>query len=487
MSHLLDFMLLAFSIVILIGIFSSKLSTRFGVPALLLFLVIGMLAGSDGPGGIHFNDAHVARTMGIIALIFILFSGGLDTEWRGVRKALIPGTLLATVGVVLTAALVGVFASSFLGFSTLQGLLLGAIVSSTDAAAVFSVLQSRSVGLSKRLRPLLEFESGSNDPMAVFLTVALIRLFEVPDMPAAELVFWFVRQMSIGAFLGIAMGNLFVRVVNKSRLEVEGLYPVLTFSLVLFLYGLASMLGGSGFLAVYLCGLTMGRREFLYKKSIARFHDGVAWLMQIMMFVTLGLLVFPSRLPAIAAPSLLLALFLMFVARPAAVFASLLPVRMRFQEKLLVAWVGLRGAAPIVLATFALLGSVPDADRIFNVVFFVVLTSVLIQGTSVPFVAKALGVDAPPAGKKRYPIEFEQTEGVDMELSEFLVPFNAAAAGKAIYELEFPEDCLITLVCRNERFIVASGKTVLEEGDAVLALVNERNAKQVQAILSRQR
>jgi cell volume regulation protein A len=257
----------------------------------------------------------------------------------------------------------------------------------------------------------------------------------------------------------------------------------MTLTMVLLAYSLTATIGGNGFLAVYLMGILMGRRDFLYKKYLSRFHDGVAWLMQIVMFVTMGLLVFPSHLPSIIGVAMLVSGFLIFAARPLSVFISLALARLSVRDKLMISWVGLRGAAPIILATFALLAKVPGAETIFNIVFFIVLTSVILQGTTVPWVARRLGVDAPLSVKRRYPIEFEQVAQGDTDLLEMVVPYNSNAVGKALFELNLPSDALVTLVCRNEQFIVASGKTMLEEGDVMLVLGNTESLKTVQTIL----
>lgn len=482
-----EYLLLGAAVLLVLSILASKLSSRFGVPALLLFLAIGMFAGSDGPGGIHFDNAWIAKSLGVVALAYILFSGGLDTNWTTVRRVLWQGLSLSTIGVLVTAVLVGWFSTMFLGFSTLEGFLLGAVVSSTDAAAVFSILKSRNVSLKRKLQPLLELESGSNDPMAVFLTLGLLHLISTPQASPWQLIPWFIQQMFLGSVLGWLFGKLMIFAVNRLKLEYEGLYPVLTLALVILTYALTSSIGGNGFLAVYISGIVMSQKDFLYKKTLSRFHEGIAWLMQIVMFLTLGLLVFPSRLLPIAGFGFLTSVFLILIARPISVFVSLLFARANLNEKLMISWVGLRGAAPVILATFVLLANPPKADLIFNIVFFVVLTSVLLQGTSIPLVAKWLKVDAPLERKRRYPIEFEQTEGVNTDLVDFMIPFNSAVVGKAIYELGLPADCLITMICRNDQFIVASGKAVMEEGDVVLALVSPDSQKALQAVLSRQK
>jgi len=333
---LLEYILAGGGLLLLLSVLASKASTRFGVPALLLFLLIGMLAGSDGPGGIPFDNAYLAQSLGVVALAFILFSGGLDTHWPSVRPALWSALALSTLGVCVSAILIGGFAVVVFGFTLLEGVLLGAIVSSTDAAAVFSVLRTRGVRLHGQIEPLLELESGSNDPMAVFLTLGLVRVLTEPSASLLDLVPTFVLQMGIGAAFGYGLGRLAPVAINRVRLHVEGLYPVLSVALVLLVYGATASLGGNGFLAVYIAALVLGNHDFVHKRSILRFHDGLAWLMQIAMFLSLGLLVFPSRLVPVISAALLAALFLIFVARPVSVFVSLMRAPLSTAAKLMV-------------------------------------------------------------------------------------------------------------------------------------------------------
>jgi cell volume regulation protein A len=469
--------------ILLLSVFASKISDRFGIPALLLFLVLGMLAGSDGPGGIYFDDPALAQLIGVVALALILFSGGLDTEWARVRVVLKEGLLLATLGVLITALTVGLFARLLLGFSIAEALLLGAIVSSTDAAAVFSVLRSRGINLKGNLKPLLELESGSNDPMAVFLTIGLIQWITQPDFALPDLFGLFVRQMLFGAALGYLMGRAALFLINRVKLGYDGLYPVLTLALVFFTFGLTDLVGGSGFLAVYLAGIVLGNHEFLHKRSLVRFHDGLAWLVQIAMFLTLGLLVFPSQLVPIIGVGLLMAACLMFLARPIAVFVSLLPGALSWREKTFVSWVGLRGAVPIILATFPLLAGIPQANLIFNLVFFIVLTSVLLQGTTLPLVARWLRVDAPAVPRRVYPIEYTPVGGFKSELKELPVPPGSYMAGKAIFEMGLPADFLVVLIARENDFMVPTGGTVVRGGDTLLALADKETFAAVQATL----
>jgi potassium/hydrogen antiporter len=471
-----EYILLAVGALLLVSIVASKASGRLGVPSLLLFLVVGMLAGSEGPGGIPFDDAYLAQSVGVVALVLILYSGGLETNWADVRAVLSKAAALSTLGVLLTALVVGLFAAWWLGFTLLEGLLLGAIISSTDAAAVFSVLRARSVGLKGEIRPLLEVESGSNDPMAVFLTVGLTGVLANPGASILGLVPSFFQQMALGALLGYGLGRAMVWVINRVRLEYDGLYPVLSLALVLLTYALTASIGGNGFLAVYLAGLVMGEHDFIHKRSLGRFHDGLAWLMQITMFLVLGLLVFPSRLVPVIGAGVALSLVLMLVARPLGVFLTLAFARAGWREKAMVSWVGLRGAVPIILATFPLLAGLPQAETIFNLVFFIVLTSVLLQGTSLPWVARRLGVDTPLAQRRSYPLEFVQTGGfrTASEMVEVPLAENSPAAGRRIVALGLPKEALVLLVARGDEFIVPRGDTKLEAGDRLLVLADER-------------
>lgn len=390
----IEHVLLWLSILLLLSVLASRASAKLGVPALLLFLAIGMLAGSEGPGGIGFDHPGLAQSLGVVALTIILFAGGLDTHWFDIRPVIWKGILLSTVGVCLTTGLVAWFAAAFLGFTLLEGLLLGAIVSSTDAAAVFTVLRTRHTRLRSKLTALLELESGSNDPMSVFLTVGMITLLTRADTSAMTLFPMFLQQMILGGLLGYGLAKLMVVLVNRAGLEHDGLYAVLGLAMALFVYGLTTSIGGSGFLAVYVAALILAKSEVSYREYLTRFYDGQAWLMQILMFLTLGLQVFPSRIVPVIGMGLVLSLFLMFFARPVSVFLALAGSDLSTQEKVLISWGGLRGSVPIILATFPMIAGVPKAEVIFNLVFFIVLTSALLQGTTVSLVARWLGLIA---------------------------------------------------------------------------------------------
>lgn len=472
------------ALLILLGVVASKVSTRLGVPALLLFLLLGMLAGSEGIGGIEFSDFALAQDVGVIALAYILFAGGFDTEWRDVRGVVASGVLLATLGVLVTAVVVGVVAAWVLGLSLTAGLLLGAIVSSTDAAAVFSVLRSRSIGLRGRLRPLLELESGSNDPMAVFLTLGFLELLTKRDASIVDLLPLFATQMAVGGVIGFAIARAAIFAINRARLEYEGLYPVVMIALVLLIYGSAALLGGSGFLAVYVAGLVMGHGTFLHKRSLRRFADGLAWLMQIAIFLVLGLLVFPSEVLPVAGRALLVSLVLILVARPIAVGALLVVTRFGLRDTAMVSWVGLRGAVPIVLATFPLVEDVPQAELIFNVVFFIVLTSVLIQGTTIPLVARWLGVDAPLERARPHILDAVEAGNGTMDLHEIVVPSESEVVGLQLVDIRFPDGALVVLISRGDQFVVPQGSTVLHPGDNLLLLADEATLPDARGLIA---
>jgi potassium/hydrogen antiporter len=444
-----------------------------------------MLAGSVGPGGIHFDDPYLAQFLGVIALSFILFAGGLDTYWASVRPVLWTAVALSTGGVFITALLVGGFATAVLGFSLLEGLLLGAIISSTDAAAVFSVLRSKNVGLKGRLRPLLELESGSNDTMAVLLTIGFVSLLLQPGKSVLGLIPMFFQQMALGVLFGYLMGRGMVYLVNNLKLEYEGLYPVLSLSLVLLTYGATVTAGGNGFLAVYISGLVMGTRSFIHKNSLKRFHDGLAWLMQISMFLVLGLLVFPSRLVSVIGTGLAFSLFLMILARPAGVFLNTFRSGLSVREKILVSWVGLRGAVPIILATFPLLAGIAKADMIFNIVFFIVLTSALLQGTTIPMVAQWLKVAAPVLPMHASLLECESKGKLKCNLAEIDVPADSVAVGRQIVDLGLPEGSLIVLIYREGEVIIPGGGSVLRQGDRLSVLADDEILPGVRSIIGK--
>lgn len=475
MSFTPENILLLGSILLFISIISSKTSFRIGIPTLILFLIIGMLAGSDGPGGIYFNDPETAQLLGVIALTFILFSGGLDTKWESIKPIIRNGLALSTIGVLVTAILVGIFSSYVLNFSIYEGLLLGAIVSSTDAAAVFSILRSRNFGLKGRIRPLLELESGSNDPMAYFLTISMIFLIQHEEASGWALIPKFFIDMFLGIAAGYGFGKGMVWILNRIQLNIDGLYPVLVLSLVFFTFSFTEWIGANGFLAVYISALILGNSNFIHKKSLMRFYDGQAWLMQIVMFLTLGLLVYPRQIVPIMGEGVLISAFLIFLARPVAVFISLARATdLNVRKKLFISWVGLRGAAPIVFATYPLLANVDYAHTIFHLVFFISVSSVLLQGTTLPYIAKWLHVNVPEKIKRSFPLDIELKDDLKSELVEMDIPEDSPAAGKAVVDLSLPKGAFIVLIHRTGKYFTAGGDTILETGDHLLLMADSK-------------
>ncbi len=475
--------LIVVSVLILLSVMVSKISDRFGVPLLLLFLGIGMLAGSEGFGGIYFDDPHITQYIGITALTIILFSSGLDTPWNSVRSVVKEGISLATIGVVVTAGIFGVFAYLILKLTLIESLLIGAIISSTDAAAVFSILRSRGVNLKGRVTPLLELESGSNDPMAVLLTITLISFLTDKNTSFVTAIGLLLLQLVVGVIIGWVMSKVSLYLINKIKLGYEGLYQILIIGLLFLTFGASTLLKGSGFLSVYLLGVLLGKEDFLHKRSVLRFFDSTAWFSQIILFLTLGLLVFPSRLVPIMLPGLGMALILIFVARPVAIFLALAPFRFTVREKLFVSWVGLRGAVPIVLATYPLVAGIIHADLIFNIVFFVVVISVLMQGTLLPWVAKKLALESSEPPKKKMPLEIVAGEMIPSELKEIEIPADSAVDGKTIVELNLPPGYLIVLISRAGAYIQPTGNTMLKSGDRLLSLTEKDALKKARGIL----
>jgi cell volume regulation protein A len=480
-----DRLLLVGAVLLIIGIASSKLSSRVGLPVLVLFLFLGMVAGSDGLGGIAFDDYGLAHGVGTVALAVILFDGGLRTDPASFRVALAPSLVLATAGVLLTSLLVAVAAHLLLGLPLLEAVLLGSIVASTDAAAVFAVFRARGMRVRRRVAATLEIESGSNDPMAVFLTVACLELLRGTLEPGLGIAGLFVRQMALGGLIGWGVGRLTGIVINRIRLETAGLYPVLTGAAGLLAYGAAATAGGSGFLAVYLAGIVLGSRRLVFRHGVLLFHDGLAWLGQITMFVLLGLLSFPSRLGDVAGPALLVTGVLLFVARPLAVAVCLAPFRYSVPEMALIAWGGLKGAVPIILATYPLLLGVPGAELLFDVVFFAVLASAVTQGWTLPWVAGTLGLRRPPAPTPPVTLEITSLQDIDGDIIEYTLGAESRAAGRRVRDLALPEGAVIALIVRDQQVIPPRGSTLILPGDHVFVLLRPGIRGMVDRVLSR--
>ncbi|HEA20566.1 MAG TPA: potassium/proton antiporter [Pricia antarctica] len=470
MSITIENILLIGSLLLFLSIIVGKSTYKFGVPTLLIFLGIGMLAGSDGVGGIYFDNPKVAQFIGILALNFILFSGGLDTHWNSVKPILREGLALSTLGVMLTAISLGTFVWAITDFTIYESLLLGSIVSSTDAAAVFSILRSKNLALRENLRPTLEFESGSNDPMAYVMTIACLTLVINQDEGLLSIIPFFLQQMVLGGLAGLGFGKLSKIVINKIRLGFDGLYPVLMIALMFITFSATDFVGGNGFLAIYICAVYLGNQDLIHKKTIIRMYDGLAWLMQIVLFLTLGLLVFPTRILPVMGIGILISLFLILVARPVGVLISLIFFRMKLRRRFYIAWVGLRGAAPIVFATYPLLAGIDKAGMIFNIVFFISVTSVLIQGTTLSLVAKWLNVDLPEEAKILTPTDELLAENPKTAMKEIEITAQCYAVDKKVVELGFPKNAIIAMIKRNGNYVVPNGATKIEPRDTLIVL-----------------
>lgn len=490
------------AILLLLGVFSSRLSTRLNMPVLLLFLGVGMLFGAGDMGEWQFatrnhKSVEFANIISTVAMAFILYAGGLETKLSSIRKVLVPGILLSTVGVFLTAAVLGAAVCWILGWSPAWGFLLGTIVSSTDAAAVFSILRSKQVSLKGNLANLLEFESGSNDPMAALLTLFMISYLDIyQGTDLWSFSYYFPLKMLIGIGVGVGIGYMGCWCFNRAKLEYEGLYFVLGIAVVLLSYSASEALFGNGFMASYCCGVTMGNRRFNYKRANLRLNNGLAWLMQVTMFTVLGLLVTLKDLVRIPAEGwtraawvqgTLLALVLMFIARPLAVMLTMLGSKFNYRERILVAWVGLRGAAPIVLATFPLAARLQgdvtcgeSAGRLFNLVFCMVIASVTIQSRTLMPLARLLKLDRPFRDKERSPLELEETGVLNSVMKEFEVRSESPCINKTLAELEFPGGVLILLIRRGGSFIMARGNTEIKDGDGVLLMGDEQQIAALQ-------
>lgn len=461
----IDQIILLASILIILGILSSKLSARLGLPVLVLFLMVGMLAGEDGPGGIVFDNAQIAHALGSLALAIILFDGGLQTPIASIKQVWKPASVLATFGVLITAIITGVAAAYILDVSLLYGLLIGAIVGSTDAAAVFSLLRNAGIHINPRLKSTLEIESATNDPMAIFLTVGLLEVMVKGLEPGTGLLMLFIQQMGVGSAVGLTIGWLSVRIINRIHLTTSGLYPVMVAALGLLAFGIAANLGGSGFLAIFIAGVVIGNSRFVFQRSTFLFHDGLAWLGQIIMFVFLGLLINPSSLLGIWKEGLIIAVVLTLVARPLSVLPVLKLFGFNIQEMTLVSWVGLRGSVPIILAIYPLIYGLPGANLIFSVVFFVVLISATIQGSTLPWVARTLGLTESPPSTPAATLEITALGNVDADIVEYQLGENSRVSDRRLSQIALPDGTVVAMITRGNSVIPPRGSTFLYAGD----------------------
>jgi cell volume regulation protein A len=478
-------LLTTFGILLGISILFSRASERFGVPVVLVFLGIGILAGSEGLGGIPFEDYGFAFRLGTVALVLILFDGGLNTPFLAIKQAIRPAGILATFGVLGTAGLVAAGANA-LGFTWAEALLLGAVVSSTDAAAVFAALRGSGVHLRRRVGVTLEIESGINDPMAVILTTVLTHNLITPgEVVLSRAIFEVVLQLGVGGVLGYGIGRGGRLLLARFRLPAGGLYPALTLTLAFLAFGVPTLFYGSGFLAVYVAGLVLGNGALPFRASLLRVHDALAWLSQIAMFLVLGLLVFPSRLAGVAGTGLVLAIFLAVVARPLVVVLCLLPFRYTAREVALVGWAGLRGAVPIILATFPVLAGAPGAERIFDVVFFIVVVNAIIPGGTIGWVTRRLGLESRDPPSPKAVLEIESMKPLRGRLASFYIDEALAVNNVPLAELPFPDGSSVTMIVRGEDIIAPKGNTLMEVGDHVYVLMRPEDEALVMLMFGR--
>lgn len=484
MQLTVELFVLIVSILLFFSILAGKTGYRFGVPTLLIFLLIGIATGSEGLG-LEFSSPNVTQYIGVVALNIILFSGGMDTRVSELKPILTSGIVMATVGVLLTAGITGIFIYYLTNnlfhvatFTLIESFLLAAVMSSTDSASVFSILRSKGLSLKENLRALLELESGSNDPMAFMLTIILIQLVQSPEITGWEVFLDFVKQLLFGALTGMLFGKLAVRMTNKINLDNDALYSVMMLAVMFFLFGFASFIGGNGYLAVYLGGLLIGNHRFVHKRSTMRFFDGLTWLFQIIMFLTLGLLVNPSELLPIAGLGIMVGLFLMFISRPLAVFISLIFNReMSFRGRLFTSWVGLRGAVPIIFATYPWISDVPNAKVMFNIVFFITILSLMLQGTTVSFMAHLLKLDLPvPMKRKLKEFDIEFSDDIKSAMCEIRVDDSMLVNGERVMDVNLPDHTLVVMVKRKKRYFIPRGNTLLEKDDSLLVITDDENA-----------
>jgi cell volume regulation protein A len=494
MDFSIDNIVLMGSLLLFISIIAGKTGYKFGVPILVLFLGVGMIFGNDGFGMEFSNPGH-AQFIGVLALNIILFSGGMDTKYTEIRPVIVPGIILATLGVLLTAVITGVFVYfltkhifTAITFSFLEAMLMASVMSSTDSASVFAILGAKGLSLKERLKPLLELESGSNDPMAYLLTITFIQLLQIGEGSVWSIAANFVLQLAIGTIIGYVSGQIVVRLINRINLDNESLYPVLLLTVLFIIFSITNDLSGNGYLAVYISGLVIGNSKFVHKKTSKKFMDGMTWLFQIVMFLTLGLLVSPSELFSVAVIVLGLAisLFMIFFARPLAVWICLLPIkRMSSKARHYVSWVGRRGAAPILFATYPWTANLHNAQIIFNIVFFVTLVSLLLQGTTVPVIAKWLGLIGERSDQNKLStFEVDFPDDIKSSMSEITLTDAHLAQGRKIMDMPMPEKTLVVMVKRGEHYFVPTGSTELESGDTLLIISdNERSLKETYAKL----
>lgn len=451
-------------LVLLICITSSKVLYKFGVPILLIFILLGMLFGSDGMVGIYFDNYELTKQLCSIGLIFIMFFGGFGTNWNMAKPVAVPSILMSSLGVIITAGVTGIFCYMVIGTTLFEGLLIGAIAASTDAASVFAVLRSQKLNLKGSLASLLEVESGSNDPIAYMLTLIILTLM---NNSGVELIIpMVIKQITFGLAIGFILAKLSVYVLRNSNFEIEGFYTIFITAIALLSYALSEYVGGNGYLSVYISGIIIGNSKIPHKRSLVHFFDGISWIMQIMLFFMLGLLSFPSKLPSVFGIAMAISVFMIIIARPLATFITLAKFKFSNREKLFISWVGLRGAASVVFAIYAVTQGVVIENDIFHIIFFIALLSVGLQGTLIPTVARKLDLvdDNTPVLKT-----FNDYDGeISSKLIEVNIDDDNKWANKSIMDSNIPEDILIVMIKRKEQVLVPKGSTVIKRGDILV-------------------
>jgi len=467
------------------GIGASLAAGRMRLPGLVLFLALGMAIGSDGTGWIDFSDYELARTIGVIALALILFEGGLASGYLEVRPVLRPAISLALVGTIATALITGLVATWLLGFSYLEGMLLGSILAATDGAAIFALLRGSTV--RRRLARTLEAESGFNDPVAVLLVLGFMDWIQHDGYGLPDMAWLFARELAIGLAVGVLVGALAIRAFRRVNLETRGLYPVASIATAAIAYGGAAIIHGSGFLSVYLAGLALGHAQIPAKRTITAFHEGVAWVAQITLFLTLGLLVFPSQLGDVLLKGTLVALAVVLVARPAATILGTAFDRFSARERVVLGWGGLRGAVPVVLATFPVIRGIPGSLEFFNIVFFAVVLSTILQGTTFELVARRLGATSSRPALPRPLTETGTIRGLGAEVIEYAVRAGDRIAGRRVRELGLPREALVSVIVRGSEAIPPRGSSRVQPGDRLHVVVRQEVAKDFVALTERWR
>jgi len=481
----IDHILILCSILLFVSVVASKISDKLGVPTLLFFLLIGMFVSQVAPEIAHVKNRDTTKLLGIITLTFVLFFGGVETSFSHVRAVLKRGIVLSTLGVLITTFIVGFFLQWATGgkLNLTEGLLLGSIVASTDAAVVFSILRSHNIKLKAGLGPLLELESGSNDVMVYFLMTFLLSLLKGHNTSIYFALPIFFQEMILGALGGVVMGYVILFVVNKIHLSYPGLYSPLVFSLIFMTYGMVNSLHGSGFLAVYIAGMILGNQDFIHKKGLIRFYKGISWLMQIVMFIALGLLVVREQMLQVLGLGILLSLVLMLIARPISVFVSLLGSEFNFKQKFFISWIGLRGAVPIIFATYLYVLEEQKAHMMFHLIFIIVLVSIFLQGTTLRPLARWLKLEDTALSKRDQQF-LNVSDEVKKMLIELEIPVGSPASEKPIVELGFPQNALIALIYRDKRYLTAQGSTLIKPHDRLLIMVDaKKDLKAIKACL----